>query len=156
MPPKAEFEFAMKEAASSGADAWIVTKAGEIFAGEVQSVSMSVADPELDRQVVVRINDRELLVEEVANWTVGLKGDPRDDELDGAITQALELWGPFTVEDLVVRLTRPPGGLWCTVPRALGRLRVLADEGWVARVDVEGSEQWRFARRRTERGWERE
>jgi hypothetical protein len=156
-PGLVEFEQAMSEAASTGADAWIVTKAGEVFAGEVQKVSVSVENSELfGREVTVRINSRELLFQEVANWTVGLTGEPTDDQLDAAITQALDLIGPMSVEDLVVRLSRPPMPAWCTVPRALGRLQVLEAERWVQRIEEDGQDRWRFSRRRTERGWEME
>lgn len=75
----------MVEAASTGADAWIVTKAGEVFAGEVQRVRASVVDSDLfGREVTVTINTRDLLFQEISHWTVGLTGEPSDEQLDGA------------------------------------------------------------------------
>jgi hypothetical protein len=157
IPGLAEFERAMSDAVSSGADAWIVTKAGEIFVGEVQEVTADVSDADLvGREVTITINDRSLLYQEISHWTVGLTGEPRDDQLDASILQALEVFGPMSAEDLVVRITRPPLPVWSTVARALARLDVLEAEGWVKRLDEGPDAQWRFARRRTSRGWERE
>jgi hypothetical protein len=157
IPGLAEFEQAMKNAVSSGADAWIVTKAGELFAGEVQEVGISVEHVEdVGREVTVTINNRTLLYQEVSHWTVGLTGEPANDQLDGAITQALDLVGPMTVEDLVVEISRPPLPVWCTVQRAMRRLRVLEAERWVKRLGDEPDVRWAFARRRTARGWEPE
>jgi hypothetical protein len=142
----------MAEAASTGGDAWIVTKSGELFVGEVEKVSVSVENADLyGREVIVTINGRELLYQEVSHWTAGLTGEPQDVHLDASITQLLDLAGPMTTEDLVVRLASPPGSIWCTVLRAEGRLNVLEAERWVRRTP---DGKWTIARRRTSRGWE--
>lgn len=118
IPGLTEFEQAMSDAVSWGADAWIVTKAGELFVGEVQEVAINVEDAHLvGREVTVTINNRTLLYQEVSHWTVGLTGEPADDQLDASITQALDLCGPMSVEDLVVEISRPPLAVWCTVQR---------------------------------------
>jgi hypothetical protein len=75
-PGLGEFEQAMDEAVSVGGSAWVVTKAGEVFAGTVQLVRTSVEDIDLfGREVTVTIDGREVLFQEVSHWTVGTPGE---------------------------------------------------------------------------------
>lgn len=125
-----------------------------MFAGEVQRVRASVEDFDLfGREVTVTINNRDLLFQEISHWTVGWTGEPSDEQLDAAITQALDHFGPLSVVDLVVQLAQPPLPTWCTVPRARGRLELLETERWVRRINDGGEERWRLSRRRTAGAW---
>jgi hypothetical protein len=140
-----EFERAMADAVSSGTDVWITTKAGETFTGQLQSVSVNATGVN-GREITVRINDRKLVYQEIQNWTVGLTGEPDDIVLDGAISNTLKLFGPMTVEDLVTDLGTGPSQMWCTAPRARGRLQVLENEQRVKRAEQDGTELWAYAR----------
>jgi hypothetical protein len=145
-PGQTEFERAMSEAVSSGTDVWITTKAGELFAGELQSVGGDATGAN-GREITIKINDRELVYQEIANWTVGLTGEPDDIVLDGSINQVLDLFGPMSVDDLVTNLATGPSQLWCTADRARERLAELEKENWVRRSERGGVEMWEYARR---------
>ena len=137
-PELLEFKRAMSDAVSSGADVWILTKAGERFVGELESVTTSSEDQDLfGLEVTVTIQGRTLIYQEIASWTVGLSGEPDDVLLDASILQTLDLGGPLTAEDLVVELARSPAPVWCTVQRARGRLSVLEAEGRVLHTPEE-------------------
>jgi hypothetical protein len=147
-PGLKEFRRAMSGAVSSGADVWILTKAGERVVGEVESMSASSEDQDLfGLEVTVPVRGLTLVYQEIESWTVGLAGEPDDVLVDASILQVLDLQGPMNAEDLVVALATCPAPVWCTEERAKVRLAVLEAESRV-RHSADEPPVWSFQQRR--------
>jgi hypothetical protein len=138
----------MRDAASSGSEVWILTKAGERIVGEVEAMAESSEDQDLfGLEVTVTIRGLTLVYQEIESWTVGLAGEPDDILVDGSILQALELRGSMNAQDLVVALATCPAPVWCSEQRAMVRLATLEAASRVRR-SADDPPIWSFQDRR--------